>query len=218
MVKSLGRQVQFPLNKYFMIFQITGIYVTPSVNSPTNVTVALTPETTWPAELVLTLQQLQAFSPSQLIRHFTKNVKAPVIKSLMNYFNLPLQSKKSENIAQLVPTILPNSLDVSQQQRVDSFLHMCELSNCSSKPEHHDIYTTNFNAVDLGDKIYYHGGKPAFLTNCWTQREYMFIVRLLVNNAWMIHELWEVMDLGTFRENVAVGLLNMTVEDLIKWL
>ena len=217
LAKLVEKQDMIPAaDKNELIYQLTGYHVTPTETQTTQTPISITQQ--WPSSVDKTLEELQLYSSTQLQRYLSKNVTAATIKEVVSYFSLPQLRKKQENIEQLLPIILPSSATLSRQQRLDNFISNLKASTFPGKLIVHDAYGNNFNSVDLADKIWYYGGKPQFMSNHWTQRLFFYIIRILVNNAWVLYELWHVMDLGTFRIEIAKGLLKMSEDELSTWI
>ena len=215
LIKLVTRRGITPAHsKNQLIYQLTGhLIVEPESSIPNPPTAS----TVWP-EGYLTIEEMQLLSPTQLKKFLTKDVPAPIVKDMTRCLNLTLESTKVKNIDLLVSTLLPTSITASRQQQLNDFMGSCKTANVEGGAVVHEAYSNNFNAVDLADKIWYSGGKPQFVSTHWTQRLFFYIVRILVNNAWVLYELWEEITLGDFRYEVAKGLLNMKKKDLIKWL
>ena len=220
LVQKMGKEPVYPYNKLHLIYQLTGTELSitnESINSSvTNVTNNPTQSSkNWPIS-VMSLERLQQFSVTQLRKYLSKELYASVIVEMMEYFEFPKKKKKSENIEILIHKILPNSIQTQQQQEMKEFKSSLINSNCNDEASHHALYTENFNAVDLANKMWYIGNTPAFMCNAWTTRLFFYIIRIMLNNAWVLHETWESIDLCSFRESVGISLLKLDENELNK--
>lgn len=119
----------------------------------------------------------------------------------------PKQKRKKELVNELRIVLNSNNETTfsSQLKEISDTQH-------HGPPTHHDIYRSNFNSIDLHDR-YWHRFRYYYKTHNWRTKIIMGILTVAVLNSWTLYSESVEIELGVFREIIAVNLLN----DVFEW-